>query len=253
MLGTKQASYIDQLPVGPPPPELESVDVQAVDIDKLPDGLVTGSNLIQFPPTATPEVKSSVALSLLAAQRVATNDQTVQTPDQWIQRHNAVLENLNWLSETGGFLNSEFKDINVAVNQAIIPFLAAAFGPAVAAGALILTALTQLQQMDTSSPWITLFDRQSRRFNVTEYQFSVVQVTDNQVQIRLASARFDASFGQTQALFVKIKQGQTAFQSASATYSTQADLLAQMNTPLKAKLADFTTSFIQSLPDNLLK
>jgi hypothetical protein len=48
--------------------------INTIDIDNLPAGIVTGSNLIQFPADASPELKSSVALSLLAAQRVATND-----------------------------------------------------------------------------------------------------------------------------------------------------------------------------------
>jgi hypothetical protein len=194
-----------------------------------------------------------VALSLLAAQRVASNDGVVQTPDQWLQRHNTVLENLNWLREGGGFVNSQFRSINVAVHQAIIPFLAAAFGPAAAAGTLILTALKQLQEMDKSSPWITLFDNQSRRFNISEYQFSVVQVTNDNVQVKVASARFDASYGQTQVLFFKIKQEHAGFQSASGTYSTQTDLLADVNGALKAKLAGFTSAYIKNLPDKLLK
>jgi hypothetical protein len=252
MLDQVHHKYIESLPVGPLE-GLEGVEVQAFDIDKLPTGLVTGSNLIQFPATATPELKSSVALSLLAAQRVATNDVVVQSPDQWLQRHNTVLENLNWLNEGGGFVNSQFRSINVAVHEAIIPFLTAALGPAAAAGTLILTAIKELKEMDKNSPWITLFDQQSRRFNITEYQFSVVQVNNNNVQIKLAVARFDASYGQTQVLFFKLKQEHAAFQSASSTYSTQADLLTEMNAALKAKLAGFTATFIKSLPDDLLK
>jgi len=164
-----------------------------------------------------------------------------------------VLENLNWFNEGGGFVNSQFNSINVAVHDAIIPFLTAAFGPAVAAGALIITALKQLHDMDSGSPWITFFEQQSRRFNITEFQFSAVQITDNHVQIKLASARFDASYGQTQVLFFKIKQEHASFQSASGSYSTQADLLADMNGSLKAKLSGFTAEFIKGLPDELLK
>jgi hypothetical protein len=252
MLSTVHQKYISELPVGPYPKRYEGLDSQSVDVNQLPNAVVTGANLIQFPPASTPDLKSSVALSLLAAQRVASNDNVVQTPDQWLQRHNAVLENLNWLQEGSGFVNSQFASINVAVHEAIIPFLAAAFGPAAAAGALILTALKQLQEMDKSSPWITLFEQQSRRFNISEYQFSVVQVTGSHVQVKVASARFDASYGGTQVLFFKIKQEHAAFQSASGTYSTEADLLTAMSPALKAKLATFTESFVKSLPDNLL-
>ena len=248
-------SYIANLPIGAP---LRSVseDVSAVntiDIDNLPNGVVTGSNLIQFPADASPELKSAVALSLLAAQRVATNDPVVLSPGQWLERHNTVLKNLNWRDEGGGVAKSEFDSLDVAVHQAIIPFLTAAFGGAVGAGALIVTALKQLQEMDKGSPWITLFDRQSRRFDVSEYQFSVVQVVGDTVHLKLAAARLDASFGQTQVLFFKLKNQKAGFEQANQSFSAEAALLQEMNADLKVKLMTLTKSFIRSLPDELLK
>ncbi len=253
MLNDGIRTYISNLPVGTFQPSLLPQDaaaapVTAVDINKLPDGIVTGSNMIQFPAGANPDVKASVALSLLAAQRVASNDHVLTTPDQWIDRHNTVLENLNWVVNKGGTVRSEIKGLNVAVNKAIIPFLTTAFGGA-AIGALILAALNNLQSMDSSSPWITLFDQQSRRFNVTEYMFTVVSVQDDQVSMQMASARFDATFGSTQVLFFKVSQQNAAFDSVSETLSASASLLADLNADLKVKLANATKSFIQSLPD----
>lgn len=251
MLKEQMRGYIANLPIGTfrAAPQPEGADVvNAVDIDALPNGIVAGSNLIQFPKDASPALKSSVALSLLAAQRVATDDHVILTPKQWIARHNTVLENLNWLAEGGGEVESQFDSINVAVHEAIIPFLTAAFGGAVAAGALILTALKQLQEMDKNSPWITLFDQQSRRFDVTEYQFSVVEVVDDQVYLKVASARFDASFGKTQVLFFKVTQEHAKFEAANQALSASSALLTEMNDGLKAKLAGFTKAFIQSLP-----
>ena len=87
---------------------------------------MTGSNLIQFPADASPELKSSVALSLLAAQRVASNDPVILSPAQWLDRHNTVLQNLNWRNDEGGVAKSQFDSIDMAVHQAIIPFLTAA-------------------------------------------------------------------------------------------------------------------------------
>lgn len=247
-------SYIANLPIGTVlvAPQVEDVTpVTAVDINNLPNGIVTGSNLIQFPTDASPAVKTSVALSLLAAQRVASNDSAILTPDQWVARHNTVLQNLNWLTEGGGLVQSQLDGLNIAVHKAIIPFLTAAFGGVVAAGALIIAALNNLQSMDQNNPWITLFDRQSRRFSVTEYQFSVVQVVGDQVHLKMASARFDASFGTTQVLFFKLSQEHATFQSASTSLSAQADLLTDMNGDLKVKLAAITTTFIKSLPDTI--
>ena len=242
-------SYIANLPIGALHAGLQpEEEVTGVDIDKLPNGIVTGSNLIQFPREASPEVKSSITLSLLAAQRVASNDSVVLTPRQWIDRHNTVLTNLSWQVATGGTVDSEFDSINVAVHEAIIPFLTAAFGGAAAAGVLILTALKQLKEMDKNSPWITLFDRASRRFDVTEYQFSVVEVAGDQVTLRLASARFDASFGKTQVLFFKVSKEHAKFTAANQNLSANAALLVDMNDGLKAKLAGFTKAYIQALP-----
>ena len=247
-------SYIANLPVGAPLSSMaeETKAVNTIDIDNLPNGIVTGSNLIQFPSDASPELKSSVALSLLAAQRVATNDPVVLSPAQWLDRHNTVLQNLNWRNEGGGVAKSQFDSIDVAVHQAIIPFLTAAFGGAVAAGALILTALKQLQEMDKDAPWITLFDRQSRRFEVTEYQFSVVQVVGDTVHLKVAAARLNASFGKTQVLFFKLKTQKAEFEQANQAFSMEATLLTEMNADLKVKLMALTKSFIRSLPDELL-
>lgn len=200
---SERKSYIANVPIGAINEERQLRDdsVQGLDINTLPNGLVTGSNLVQFPTAASGALKSSVALSLLLAQRVAATDTAIVTPQQWIDRHNVVLTNLNWMSEGGGLVDSTFKNINVAVHQAIIPFLTAAFGGAIAAGALIITALKQLAEMDKTSPWITLFDRQSRRFNVTEYMFTVVDIQADVVKLNMASARLDARFGTTQVLF----------------------------------------------------
>ena len=256
MLSDNIRTYISNLPVGTFQPTLLPQDeatapVTAVDINNLPNGLVTGSNLIQFPAGANPDVKASVALSLLAAQRVASNDHVLTTPEQWIDRHNTVLENLNWVVNKGGTVDSQLHGLNVAVNKAIIPFLTAAFTGGATAGSLILAALNNLQSMDASSPWITLFDQQSRRFNVSEYMFTVVSVQDDQVSMQMASARLNATFGSTQVLFFKLSQQDAAFQSNSATLSASASLLAEMNADLKIKLANVTRSFIQSLPDNI--
>lgn len=238
-------SYIQGLPVGDPPEETPAQSfgldaetsslghLESVDIDKLPSGIVTGANLIAFSHDTPNVIRSSVALSLLAAQRVATKDASVKTPKEWFDRHNEVLSDLNWVGDGGSVARSTFKGTNVAVHQAIIPFLTAAFGPAVAAGAIILAALKQLQEIDKDAPWITLVDKQSRHFNVTEYQFSVVEIRDDQAHLRIASASFDATFGQTQVLFFRVKQETVNFESASGSFATDLELLTDINVDFK--------------------
>ncbi len=248
-------ALIARLPVDSSDEQTLSEDAGAatnpIDIDKLPEGIIAGSNLIQLPAGTSPALKSSVALSLLAAQRVASNDPVVTSPAQWLARHNLVLSNLNWRIESGGAVTHQFNSLNTAVHKAIIPFLTAALGGAVAAS-LIVTALDQLQSMDKDAPWITLFERQSRRFDVSEYQFTVASVVGDKVELKLAAARLDASYGMTQVLFFKLKKQEATFEQANQTLVTEMSLLEDLNGDLRAKLMGLTKSYIRSLPDELL-
>lgn len=242
--------YIAELPIGATPSSaLEATDeaVDAVDIDNLPAGLVTGSSLLQFPAASSSELRASVALSLLAAQRVASADAVVQTPDQWVARHNTVLQNLHWVVETQSYVDSTHKDINVAVHKAIIPFVTAAFGAAATAARLIVKALEQLKEMDADKPWITLFQRESRRFAVNEFQFAVVETAGTNTRLRIAAARFDAKYGSTQVLFFRVTDEKAKFLAARSTMLADSSLLATMSDDLKLKLETQAKTFIKEL------
>ncbi len=247
--------YISRLPIAP----LESLTKavrgpqRPVDLDKIPTAIVDGSNMVLYPPSVPSEIRTSVALSLLAAQQVAQADSKISTPKQWLDRHNVVLTTLTWTAGAEETVQEEFDDLNVAAHKAIIPFLTAAFGPYAAIGSLIITALNQLQDMDKDSPWITLFDHQSRHFDSTMHQFSVVNVVDKHVELRIASARFDAWSETTQVLFVKIKDVAAKFSAAGRTFSAEAELLADIKDALRKKLANSARILIDTIPDDLLK
>lgn len=247
MLSDEMQSYIANLPIGnfqvtPQPQDDEAAN--PVDIDNLPNIVVIGSSLVEFPDGASSVTKSSVALSLLAAQRVAQEDPVINTPQQWINRQNTVLENFNWQVGDGTTVKSQFSNIDKGVNQAIIPFLTNAFS---GGGDLIISTISQLKDASKNAPWFTLFDRQSQRFQVTEYQFSVVSLMGDQVNLKLASARFDATFGRTQVLFFHVTHQSASFEGVSQNLSTKAAGLADMNASLKIKLGGFSTAFIRSL------
>lgn len=244
-------NYIYNLPIGGSEAAAFDIStggvVSGTDIDNLPEGIVTGSNLLEFSGETTPELRSSVALCMLAAQRVAANDTVIRTPNEWLDRHNTVLKNLNWVVEGGGSVESTFDSTGVTVHEAILPFLTAALGGGVAATSLILTALEQLKEIDKDAPWITLFERESRRFGVSEFQFTLVETSAGETRLKMAAARFDASYGRTQILFFKIKKQDAKFQMAESKLRANASLLESMNDALKNKLAAQTGIYISSL------
>jgi hypothetical protein len=249
MLNAELQSYIWNLPIAPLPAAAQPQDVtpNPIDVDNLPNMVVAGSNLIQFSDDACPAIRTSVALSLLAAQRVAIEDTVTTTPDQWIQRHDTVLTGLGWQASAPQTVNLEFQKIDEAVNQAIIPFLSDAFNGAAGGGQLILSALSGLQDATKHAPWFALFDKSGQHLQVTEYQFSVVAMTGDQVSMRLASARFQASFGRTQVLFIKVTKEHASFDGAMQDLSAQTANVTDMRDTLKVKLAGFAKAFIRDL------
>lgn len=218
-----------------------------ISLEEVPSGVVTGGNLVEFDGEVDPLLRSSVVMSLLAAQRVADKDSVIVTPDQWLDRHNTTLTNLNWLIEGAGFVEKEFDNIDVSVHEAIIPFLTAALGGAVAGASLIITALNQLNEIDKDKPWITLFNKESRRFDVTEYLFTRVAVSEGAIRMNLAATRFSAEYGHTQVLFFRIKNQRAGFEMASSKMIAEADLLRLTHDALKLKLAHMTNTFIKEL------
>lgn len=262
MLETKLKNYIANLPIDSSPHDiLEGFDpainmgnaanvvniVDGINIDNLPDSIITGSNLLGFSNSTTQTLRSSVALCLLAAQRVASTDTVIQSPDQWIDRHNTVLKNLGWVIEDGGRIESTFDAIDSTIHEAIIPFLTTAMGGAIAASSLIIKALEQLNEMDKDSPWFTLFDTKSQRFDVSEFQFTSVDIAEENVQLRMAAARFDAAFGRTQVLFFKLDQDSAKFIMSNSTMRTNTSSLELINNALKNKMNTLIKDYITAL------
>lgn len=245
MLVEQLPTYIASLPI---PKSTTVAPMDAVqDLDNLPDGIVSGSTMIGFEPDLDSELRKSVALSLTAAQKVASADSVVVSPDLWVQRHEMVLRGLNWTTAAGGTAFTERAVSNVAVHKAIIPFLTAVFGPAVAATSLIISALQQLRKMNEDSPWITIFEQESRRFDITEFRFATASLENGTVMLRFAAVRFVATGERLQILFFKKNDVDVYFRLATRTMAANPDLLESMNGSLQQKLQGHTDDFISGL------
>jgi len=105
------------------------------------------------------------------------------------------------------------------VHNAIIPVLAAMLGPAGMAASLVVQVLEGLQEIDRSTPWITLFSRSSQHATGAKFQLGFVDTGEGDgidLQVRLVAVAIDTTGTITQVLFFKltsqdarIKAGQT--------------------------------------------
>lgn len=206
-----------------------------LDLSTLPDVVVSGTALIDFSAAKDVVLRSSVTLALLYASRVATKAQGIDDEDEWLARYTQALTEIGFRVSGISVVHSELKKKNVAVHKAIIPFLTLAFGGA-AVGPVILQALKNLQEIDEGSAWITLFDKQTRRFDVSEMHFAAVNSNETETVIRYAIARLHVETGQTRILFFKISSSGAKFDSTTTTVTGDNTMLAMIEPKLKEKL-----------------
>lgn len=207
-----------------------------LNLDKLPDGVVSGTTLIDFSAAPNVTVRSSVSLAMLFASRVATTGmKDGDDEDDWLALYTRKLGELGFRVSGTSITKSSFKKTGVAVHKALIPFLSIAFGGA-AVGPIILAGLKNLQTMNAEDPWIVLFDKQTRRFNVSEMHFAAVGSTETETTIRYVVARLNVKTGTTMILFFRIEKANAEFESATTTMTADNSLLATIEPKLRAKL-----------------
>ena len=205
------ARYIESLNLPRPPVELEHMaekpapppvaykagEEQAVTIGSQIAGFAA-----EVPTEIRPQISNSFLLAQLAANR-EIKDNNGGTKE-WYNRYVDVLVNTGWLVESSHDSMREISGISSELHEEIIPVLAAALGPAVAATAIVMTVLKGLAEMDKDKPWITLFDRESQRASANQFQVSYAEVDESKnPRITLVCFELDASRSLTQILFFK--------------------------------------------------
>lgn len=226
------------------------VSAEPLNLDKLPDGVVSGTTLIDFSAVPNVTVRAGISLSMLFASRVATAAvKPGDDADDWLAAYTSNLGKLGFAISGSTTVHSKFKKTGISVHKAIIPFLTIAFGGG-AIGPIILAGLKNLQDMDANSPWITLFDRETRRFDVQELHFAAVSANDTDTSIRYVIARLNFASDETTILFFKLKKVNADFESATTTMQANNSLIAVNEPKLRDRLGTTIDSFITgaSLP-----
>lgn len=228
--------------------EAASVETAPLDIDRLPAGVVSGNSLIDFSATPSVEVRSAVSMALLFASRAADAAMKAgDDEDDWYAAYMTNLSRLGFSVTQSSVTVSRFKKAGVFVHKAIIPFLTIALGGA-GVGPVILAALNNLHEMDQDAPWITLFDRQSRKFAVREMHFAAVSSDGTQTSIRHVVARLSVGQDEINVLFFRITTATADFESGTTTMSASNSMLAVVEPLLRARMEADITSFISATP-----
>jgi hypothetical protein len=140
---------------------------EPIDYDAIKNqALVVGSDVVSFVKGVTAEARQDIANSALLAQLVAKK----KVPDStriydWYREYFNALTNVGWIIQDQGFTEYSTSSDEADVNSAILSVAETLLGPGVAALALIRSVLDALKSSSVNSPWIALFDRESRQAN----------------------------------------------------------------------------------------
>jgi len=212
---------------------------------------IVGSDVVSFVKGVTTERRAAIINSSTLAQLVAKK----KVPDfektkEWYEAYFDVLTNIGWVLQDRSFATFEEKGSTFETHKAIITVATGLLGPAAPALALLITTLNALQSMNDSSPWITLFSRESQSARTGRFQVSLVeQDAESQFFVTLMAFGLTARDSITQVLFFKARASDVTLQHASGRVSINTTVLDGVSDALKTKIVAHAADFVKTLPD----
>jgi metacaspase-1 len=229
---------------------LETTPTLALDAAKTQTAVV-GSEIVSFVTGVTAERREAIINSSLLAQLAATK----KVPDaarvyDWYNAYFDVLTNVGWVVQDKGFAEYKESGTDFETHKAILAVASVALGAAPTALAIVTQTLQSLQSMNESRPWITIFDRESRRARTARFQISVAeQDPDGQFFVNLLAFGLEAKSDVTQVLFFKVRKEKAKLRHYSGRVTINSAVLGGVADVIKAKLVDHARDFVSQLPD----
>jgi hypothetical protein len=213
------------------------------------EAVVVGAQMAEFtdsvPATVRAAISDSILLAQLAANHAADASQDVL---RWYDKYIEVLQNVGWQLRDIDFETQSSTDLNAGVHQAIIPVVTALLAPGAAASSIILAVLKGLQQMDTNSPWMTLFDQKSEHSHGAKFQVSYVDADEHgEPVITLACFGVQADQTVTQVLFFKFMNQNASIKQASGKMAVSMMRLGSAKDAIADRVQPFISDFIKNV------
>ncbi len=213
--------------------------------------MVVASDIVSFMKDVSIEQREDFVNSSLLAQLVASE----KVPDktdiiEWYEAYFDVLENIGWVSQDRGFSSYTEEPDGLETHEAILKFAEVFLGHSPAALKNVVLTLEALTSMDSSKPWMTIFDRESKHAKTGHFQIALAERGDNdQFLVSLMAFSLKAEATMTQVLFFKIRTGEVELEKYFGKVAHNNEVLSSIRDPLKQKIAAYTNDYIAKLPD----
>jgi hypothetical protein len=212
---------------------------------------VVGSEVVSFVSGVTAERRDAIVNSSLLAQLVAK--QKVSDPDRiydWYDAYFDVLTNIGWVVQDKSFAVYHESSQNFEAHKAILAVAATLLGAAPTALALVSSALKALESMNESSPWITIFSRESQNARTARFQISLAEQDANgQFFVSLMAFGLEAKSSITQVLFFKAKANDATLRHYAGRVTINTNVLDGISGAIREKLSGHAGNYIKALPD----
>lgn len=243
-------NYLESVNLPLPPTLLESTetDIAPVVFDDT-KAVAVGSQLTEFGQDVPADFRSTISNCVLLAQLAANKaSENVKKPDAWYKKFNEVFNELGWIVRASNFQKQDIGDKNAELHEAIIPVIMGLLAPQAVAASVILSILKGLKAMDKESPWITLFERESHRFEARHFQLGFADMDEsNQPKVSLLCFELEASKITTQVLFFKFSDSSAVLRQKATTLGISPSMLLRLKPGLDAKLSSYISSYIKSI------
>jgi hypothetical protein len=215
---------------------------------------VVGSDVISFVKGVTPEQRTDIVNAALLAQLVANKKVMEPTtlPDVvgWYEEYFDVLSHIGFVIQDKGFAVYEEKSQDFEAHKAILELATALLAGTPGALVVLKKTLEALAKMAGDSPWITLYERESRSANTARFQASLVSQDENALfLVSLIAFGLEATSEVKQVLFFKFRKNEVKLQHHSGKVTINAPVLASVRDQITQRLIPFTTEYVEHLPD----
>lgn len=224
------AAYIESLDLPAPRSHRERDAAPPPTFTGGDQGLVIGSQLTEFTTGVPRTIRPAIGNSLLLAQLAADKANPNQASKAWFATFNTVLTKIGWLPVGGMHTTQQISDRDAELHKAIVPVLTAVFGPVATAGSIILSVLQGLQAMNENQPWLTLFERRSRKVKAAQFGMNFIDGGEGGgATLKTVYFSLTATNELTQVLFVRLSEVNATVSSEwrEATLSTAAIMAAE--------------------------
>lgn len=213
--------------------------------------MIVASDIVSFVKGVSNERRQDIVNSSLLAQLVANK----KVPDkkniiEWYNAYFDVLENIGWVIQDRSFSSYTEEADGLEAHEAIIKVASVFLGAAPAALAVVISTLEALKSMDSSKPWMTIFDRESKQAKTGHFQIALAEQGDNdQFLVSLMAFSLKAESTLTQILFFKIRNDEVELEKCSGKVTINDKVLSSIRDLVSQKIAAHTSDYIAKLPD----